>query len=60
MLVKSWNLKPDVYQASIRQLLGIHLELGSANQVVHYFEIIKEKWPSEEIPFDKIVKVGAA
>ena len=34
--------------------------LGPANQVVRYFEIIKEKWPAEQIPFAKIVKVGAA
>ena len=37
-----------------------HLELGPPAQVVHYFEIVKEKWPTEEIPFDKIVKVAAA
>ena len=27
---------------------------------MQYFEIIKEKWPDLEIPFEKIVKVGAA
>ena len=27
---------------------------------MRYFEIIKEKWPDLEIPFEKIVKVGAA
>jgi len=26
--------------------------------VVHYFEIVKEKWPAEEMPFDKIVLVA--
>ena len=41
-------------------LLDVHLETGPAAQVVRYFEIIKEKWPAEEIPFAKIVKVGAA
>ena len=41
-------------------LLEIHLEIGPPAKIVHYFEIIKEKWPSEEIPFAKIVKVGAA
>ena len=34
--------------------------LGPPAKVVRYFEIIKEKWPAEEIPFAKIVKVGAA
>ena len=41
-------------------LLDVHLELGPPAKVVRYFEIIKEKWPAEEIPFAKIVKVGAA
>ena len=41
-------------------LLDIHLEIGPPAKIVHYFEIIKEKWPNEEIPFAKIVKVGAA
>ena len=30
------------------------------SEIVRYFEIIKEKWPELEIPFEKIVKVGAA
>jgi len=59
-LVKKWNVRPDVYKPSIQMLLDVHLELGPARQVVHYFEIIKEKWPAEQIPFAKIVKVGAA
>jgi hypothetical protein len=41
-------------------LLDAHLQLGPAGKVVRYFEIIKEKWPAEEIPFAKIVKVGAS
>jgi uncharacterized protein YfaS (alpha-2-macroglobulin family)/tetratricopeptide (TPR) repeat protein len=59
-LVQNWNLKPDVYKHSVQMLLDVHLDLGPASQVVHYFEIVKEKWPAEEIPFQKIVKVGAA
>ena len=34
--------------------------VGPPAAVVKYFEIIKEKWPAAEIPFDKIVKVGRA
>jgi alpha-2-macroglobulin len=59
-LVEKWNVRPDIYRPSIEMLLDTHLELGPPNQVVHYFEIIKEKWPSAEIPFAKILKVGAA
>ena len=41
-------------------LLDAHLELGPPHEVVKYFEIVKEKWPEIEIPFDKIVKIGDA
>ena len=59
-LVEKWNLRADVYKPSVQMLLDAHLETGPAAKVVRYFEIIKEKWPAEEIPFAKIVKVGAA
>ncbi len=59
-LVDKWNLGPEVYKEAVMALLDIHLQVGPANQVVHHFEIVKEKWPEEEIPFSKIVKVGAA
>ncbi|HUT13143.1 MAG TPA: alpha-2-macroglobulin family protein [Thermoguttaceae bacterium] len=59
-LVTKWNLREDCYKSSVGMLLDAHLELGPAGQVVRYFEIIKEKWPAEEIPFDKILKVGRA
>ena len=59
-LVEKWNLRPEVYKDAVEMLLDIHLEIGPPAKIVHYFEIIKEKWPNEEIPFAKIVKVGAA
>jgi tetratricopeptide (TPR) repeat protein len=59
-LVEKWNLRPDIYKDTVQMLLDIHLEIGPPAKIVHYFEIIKEKWPNEEIPFAKIVKVGAA
>ena len=59
-LVEKWNLRGDIYKEVVQMLLDIHLEIGPPAKVVHYFEIIKEKWPAEEISFDKILKVGAA
>jgi len=59
-LVEKWNPRQDVYKHAVQMLLDAHLALGPAGKVVRYFEIIKEKWPAEEIPFAKIVKVGAA
>ncbi|MEI8372661.1 MAG: hypothetical protein WCJ35_07485, partial [Planctomycetota bacterium] len=59
-LVEKWNLRPEVYKDTVQMLLDIHLEIGPPAKIVRYFEIIKEKWPSEEIPFAKIMKVAAA
>jgi len=59
-LIAKWNVNANVYKHCVGMLLDAHLELGPAGQVVRYFEIIKEKWPAEEIPFDKILKVGRA
>ncbi|MEX2558266.1 MAG: outer membrane protein assembly factor BamD, partial [Pirellulales bacterium] len=59
-LVSKWQLQPEVYRDAARMLLDVHLETGPDAAIVRYFELIKEKWPDVEIPFDKIVKVGAA
>ncbi|HUT11177.1 MAG TPA: tetratricopeptide repeat protein, partial [Thermoguttaceae bacterium] len=59
-LFDHWKLNPNAYKSVVKMLLDVHLEVGPAGQVVRYFEIVKEKWPDEEIPFEKIVKVGAA
>ncbi len=59
-LLKDWNLGLDAYKQTVQMLLGVHLELGPPIQVVRLFEIVKEKWPQEEIPFAKIMKVAAA
>ena len=59
-LLAKWNVNPDVYKDTARMLLDVHLATGPAGEVVRYFEIIKEKWPDLEIPFEKIMKVAAA
>lgn len=59
-LIANWNLRPEFYKETARMLLDVHLARGPASGVVRYFEIVKEKWPDLEMPFDKIVKVGAA
>ena len=59
-LLKNWNLNADTYKQTVQMLLNVHLELGPPAQVVRCFEIVKEKWPQEEIPFAKIMKVAAA
>ncbi|NQT40728.1 MAG: tetratricopeptide repeat protein, partial [Planctomycetes bacterium] len=59
-LFEKWNLNPDTYKKTVEMLLDAHLEIGPPARVVRYFEIIKERWPESEIPFAKILKVGAA
>ncbi len=59
-LVEKWNLRPEIYKDAVQRLLDAHLELGPAGKIVRYFEIVKERWPAEEIPFAKIMRVGAA
>jgi hypothetical protein len=59
-LFEKWTLKPEVYKEVVQALFKVHLELGPPAKIVKYFEIIKEKWPEQEIPFAEIVKVGAA
>ena len=59
-LFEKWTLKPEVYKEVVQSLFKVHVELGPPAKIVKYFEIIKEKWPEQEIPFAEIVKVGAA
>ena len=41
-------------------LLDSYLSAGPSHKVVHYFEIVKERYPDMEVPYDKIVKIGQA
>lgn len=59
-LLANWNPNPDVYRDAARMLLDVSLAAGKPADIVRYFEIIKEKWSDLEIPFAKIVLVGAA
>ncbi len=59
-LTVNWQLQPDPHREAVQMLLDVYLQLGPARSVVEQFELLREKWPSVEIPFDKIVKIGAA
>jgi alpha-2-macroglobulin len=59
-LVEKWNLQPNVYKETVTTLFDSYLATGAAERIVHYFEIVREKWPTENIPFEKILKVGTA
>jgi hypothetical protein len=59
-LIEKWNLQPEIYKEAVTTLFNSFLATGAAERIVHYFEIVREKWPAENIPFDKILKVGTA
>lgn len=59
-LVTQWTLRDEVYKDAVRMLLDAHLAVGPPEQVVHYFEIIIEKYPDLEISFAKLLQVGDA
>ncbi len=59
-LLTQWELSDTVYRDTVTMLLDVQLELNDAGQTVKYFEIIRDKWPNEKIPFAKLLRVGAA
>jgi tetratricopeptide (TPR) repeat protein len=59
-LITKWTLQEEAYKESVRMLLDAHLAEGPPEQVVHYFEIVIEKYPDVEIPFEKLLQVGDA
>ncbi|MHC4401725.1 MAG: tetratricopeptide repeat protein, partial [Planctomycetota bacterium] len=59
-LIDGWSLQPKVYKEVVKMLLDAHLKLESPAQVVRFFEIVMEKWPDEQIPFDKSLEIAAA
>ena len=59
-LMQQWDLAPFFYKQAIGMLLDAYLQIGDPAKIVHYMEIVISKWPEQEIPFDTIMKVGAA
>ena len=59
-LLSDWKLRADFEKRATQMLLDAHLEIGPSHRVVHYFEIVKEKYPELEIPYGQILKIGKA
>jgi hypothetical protein len=55
----NWQVKDQTVKELAPLLVDIYLALDQPDKVVHYFEILKVKWPDYEIPFDKILQVAA-
>ncbi len=59
-LLSRWKLQDGVYTTVSRLLVSIYLEKKDSENVVRFFEVMKEKDPSTVISFDDIVRIGAA
>lgn len=57
---KDWTLNDDVYRETVRMLLTSALARKQADDVVNYFEIMKEKYPDLLVPFEQMMQVAAA
>jgi len=54
----NWQVMDQTVKELAPLLVDIYLELNQPDKVVHYFEILKVKWPDYEIPFDKILQIA--
>lgn len=59
-LFKAYRLNDDVYRETVQTLFTCVLAANKADDIVQYFEIIKEKYPDVEVSFENILKVGNA
>lgn len=61
-LIEKWeaNLHDEPYRETARMLLFVNIERGKPKEIVRYFEVLKEKYPTLVIPFDKVLAVAKA
>ncbi len=59
-LFANWTLRPDAYRENALMLLESNLRLERSAEIVRLFEIVKERYPEEELSFEKIVRVAQA
>ncbi|MCG8649115.1 MAG: tetratricopeptide repeat protein, partial [Pirellulales bacterium] len=57
-LIENWRLDAKPYQNAVQWLFQTSLHKDSHGEIVKYFEIIKEKYPSIELSFEDILKVA--
>ncbi|MGD8452314.1 MAG: tetratricopeptide repeat protein [Phycisphaerae bacterium] len=60
LLAGKWVLNEEPYRESVRMLLMAALARDKAEDIVNYFEILREKYPDLIIPFEQIIKVADA
>ena len=54
------ELRDEMLATAAGKLLFLAIDRGTPNEVVRYFEVLKEKNPGLNIPFEKVLSVGRA
>ncbi len=57
-LLDNWRLDVEPYKNAVEWLLRSSLKKRSDGEIVKYFEIIKEKYPTVELSFEDILQVA--
>ncbi|MBA2117080.1 alpha-2-macroglobulin family protein [Bremerella alba] len=59
-LFSNWSLDNNPFRETTKMLFDIHLQANHSAEAVKFFELLIEKFPDEQIPFAKLLKVGDA
>lgn len=59
-LFSNWSLDNNPFRETTKMLFDIHLQADHSAEAVKFFELLIEKFPDEQIPFAKLLKVGDA
>ncbi|MCU0978437.1 MAG: outer membrane protein assembly factor BamD [Pirellulaceae bacterium] len=59
-LIANWAPDLPTYQQAAGLLLDAQLQLNEPAEAVRYFEIIAERWPDQQVPYAKLLRIGAA
>ena len=59
-LFEEYRLKDEPYRESAKMLMYIAIAENNSREIVHYFEVMKEKYPDLLLSFEDILRVGRA
>jgi uncharacterized protein YfaS (alpha-2-macroglobulin family)/TolA-binding protein len=59
-LFHSFLLQEEVYKETVKMLLYLAIDQGQSTEIIKYFELLKERYPSLVIDFERIIKIGLA
>ncbi len=59
-LLTEYRLKAEPYRETTRMLMYIAIAENNSDDIVQYFEILKEKYPNLVLSFEDILRVGQA